>query len=408
MKLDFVSLAHPLRSLRLNLFLTAKNAKKTQSSQRKKRPICPRVRYTCQVEKGATAQVNTMQKTIFLVDDNGTNLSAAEDALEKQYRVITLSSAVKMFAVLEKITPDLILLDIEMPEMNGYQAMRQLKSNALHANIPVIFLTALIDDANEAHGIELGAVDFITKPFSEPVLLNRIKHHLYIDEIIRERTDHLVRLQNSIVFSLAEIVESRDACTGGHIERTTIYIDILINAMLESGVYAEEIRSWDLDSLISSARLHDVGKISISDTILNKQGPLTPEEFQVMQTHCAAGERIIGHMIRRTGEVEFLQKARLFAAYHHERWDGSGYPYKLKGTDIPLQGRIMAIVDVYDALTTARPYKKAMSNEEALSIIVSESDKHFDPKITKVFAGINDKIAAAATAADTHATHTGH
>jgi len=184
-----------------------------------------------------------MQKTIFVVDDNSTNLSAAEEVLEKQYRVITLSSAARMFAVLEKVTPDLILLDIEMPEVTGYEAMKQMKSNELHSNIPVIFLTALTDDANEAHGIELGAVDFITKPFSEVVLLNRIRHHLHLDEIIRERTAQLTRLQNSIVFTLANIVENRDANTGGHIERTTIYIKILVNAMIERGVYAEEILS---------------------------------------------------------------------------------------------------------------------------------------------------------------------
>jgi len=343
-----------------------------------------------------------MQKTIFVVDDSNTNLSVAEEALEKQYRVITLSSAARMFTVLEKITPDLILLDIEMPEMNGYEAMTQLKSNELHAKIPVIFLTSLSDDANEAHGIELGAVDFIAKPFSEAVLLNRIKHHLHIDEIIRERTAQLVRLQNSIVFTLADIVESRDANTGGHIERTTIYIEILIHAMGERGLYAEEMQSWNLESVISSARLHDVGKIAISDTILNKPGALTPEEFQMMKTHCEAGERIIGQMIHRTGEVEFLQNAKLSAAYHHERWDGSGYPYGLKGTDIPLHGRIMAIVDVYDALTTERPYKKAMTHEEALHIIEKESGKHFDPQITGVFSEINDQIAAAKEGGSRH------
>ena len=154
-----------------------------------------------------------MQKTIFVVDDSGTNLSMAEEALEKQYAVITLSSALKMFAILDKVTPDLILLDIEMPQMDGFEAMKRLKGHDLHAEIPVIFLTAMSDPSNEAHGIELGAVDFIAKPFSEPVLLNRIKYHLHVDELIRERTeqlrertDQLMRLQSSIVFTLADIV----------------------------------------------------------------------------------------------------------------------------------------------------------------------------------------------------------
>jgi len=336
-----------------------------------------------------------MQKNIFVVDDSSTNLSMAEEVLEKQYKVITLSSAARMFAVLEKMTPDLILLDIEMPEMNGYEAMRQLKSNELYAKIPVIFLTSLTDAADEAHGIELGAVDFITKPFSEPVLVNRIKNHLHIDEIIRERTAQLIRLQNSIVFTLANIVESRDANTGGHIERTTVYIDILIKGMFEHGLYVEEMSGWNLESVVSSARLHDVGKISISDTILNKPGPLTPEEFEIMKTHTSAGVKIIEQMIRRTGNVEFLQNAKLFAGYHHERWNGTGYPYGLKGLDIPLHGRILAFVDMYDALTTVRPYKQAMSHEAALRIIEEQSGEHFDPKIAEVFSAINERIAAA-------------
>ena len=333
-----------------------------------------------------------MHRTIFIVDDSGTNLSMAEEVLEKQYRVITLSSAEKMFAILEKVTPDLILLDIEMPGVNGFEAMIRLKSSDAHAAIPVIFLTALSDSAHEANGIELGAVDFIAKPFSAPVLLNRIKHHLHIDDLIRERTAQLVQLQNSIVFTLADIVESRDENTGGHIERTTGFIEILINAMLERGLYADEIRSWNLESVISSARLHDVGKVSIPDSILNKPGPLTDGESHTMKTHPSAGEKIIDQMMLRSGNVEFLRNAKLSAAYHHERWDGSGYPYGLKGTEIPLHGRIVAIVDVYDALTTERPYKNAFSHEEALRIIMDDAGGHFDPAIANIFFAVHERI----------------
>ena len=336
-----------------------------------------------------------MQKTIFVVDDNGTNLSMAENALEKQYRVITLASAERMFSLLEKVIPDLILLDIEMPEMNGFEAMKRLKANDSHAKIPVIFLTALTDAANEAYGIELGAVDFITKPFSEPVLLNRIKNHLHIDKLIRDRTEQLVRLQNGIVFTLANLVENRDTNTGGHIDRTTVYTRILIDAMMARGVYADEISDWDLESVISSARLHDIGKVSIPDSILNKPGPLTKEEFDTMKTHSTIGEQIIDQMASRTGESEFLRNAKMSAAYHHERWDGAGYPYGLKETDIPLHGRIMAVVDVYDALTSERPYKKALTDEEAVRIIMDGAGKHFDPNIAKVFYEIKDLIGEA-------------
>ena len=343
-----------------------------------------------------------MQKTVFVVDDNGTNLTKAEDALDKLYQIITLSSAAKMFSMLDRIKPDLILLDVEMPEIDGFEAMKRLKANSLYADIPVIFLTSLTDSVNEAHGIELGAVDFITKPFSEPVLVNRIKNHLQIDELIRERTEQLrerserlEKLQNGIVFAMADLVENRDTNTGGHIERTTVFIKLLIDAMGKHHGYKEEMQNWDLESVISSARLHDIGKISIPDSILNKPGSLTKEEFQTMKTHSALGEQIIEQMVSQTGEADFLNNAKLSAAYHHERWDGTGYPYGLSGTDIPLHGRIMAIVDVYDALTSDRPYKKAFSDEEALSIIMDGSGKHFDPEIVNVFCEIKNQIEVA-------------
>ena len=343
-----------------------------------------------------------MQKTVFVVDDNATNLSIAEGALESQYRVITLSSAVKMFAILEKIIPDLILLDIEMPEINGYDAMKQLRSDDTYAEIPVIFLTGLSDPVNEAYGIELGAADFIIKPFSVPVLLNRIKNHLDIDELIRkrteqlrERTEQLVRLQNGIVFAMADLVETRDQNTGGHIDRTTVYMKILIDALIAREVYIDEINEWDPASIVSSARLHDVGKIIIPDSILNKPGALTKEEFAVMKTHSSEGERIINQMVERTGEADFLNNAKLSAAYHHEKWDGTGYPHGIKGPETPLHGRIMAIVDVYDALTTERPYKKAFTNDEAVNIIMDGAGKHFDPKIAEVFLEIKEQFEAA-------------
>ncbi|MCL1848851.1 MAG: response regulator [Clostridiales bacterium] len=355
-----------------------------------------------------------MQKTIFIVDDNATNLTMAEEALEGLYQVITLSSAARMFTALAKVLPDLILLDIEMPETNGFEAMKRLKASDAYCEIPVIFLTGMSEPSNEAYGIELGAVDFIAKPFSKPVLLNRIRNHLHLDELIRERTEQLrerteqlrerttqlEKLQNSIVHTMADFVESRDTNTGGHIERTTVYIKILIEALTEHGVYAEEIGAWDLDSVISSARLHDVGKIKISDSILNKPGALTEEEYQMMQTHSMEAEQIINQMALRTGEESFLHNARLSAVYHHERWDGTGYPHGLQGEDIPLQGRIMALVDVYDALTSERPYKVAYSSDEAVQIILEEAGTHFDPYIVDVFVKIKGQFASARESLD--------
>jgi putative two-component system response regulator len=324
-------------------------------------------------------------KTIFVVDDSDTNLSAAESVLEDQYSVMTVPSAAKMFTLLEKIRPDLILLDIEMPEMNGMEALQCLKANCLYAGIPVIFLTAMTDDAVEAHGFELGAIDFIIKPFSAPVLLNRIKTHLKINALIHEKTTQLLRLQNGVVSVLADMVENRDQVTGCHIERTTTYIKILMDAMMERGIYTDEMRTWDMDMAAASARLHDIGKIAVSDTILNKPDKLTREEYEAIKIHTEEGEKIIDQIVTQAGEEAFLHHAKMFAGYHHERWDGLGYPYKLKEADIPLQGRLMAIADVYDALVSERPYKHAFTEAEAERIIMAEAGRHFDPYIAAVF-----------------------
>jgi len=333
-------------------------------------------------------------KTIFVVDDSDTNLSMVETALEKQYTVMTIPSAEGMFTLLGKITPDLILLDIEMPGMNGFDALHRLKENDLWAAIPIIFLTGRTDAAVEVQGFKLGAVDFITKPFSAPVLLNRIKTHLDIDEIIRERTAQLQRLQNSIISVLADMVENRDKGTGGHIERTSFYMQILIIEMKKRGVYADEINTWDIEKIILSARMHDLGKITITDSIINKPAKLTFDEFEIIKTHATEGERIINEIITQIGEGEFLRNARLFAGCHHERWDGTGYPHGLKGTEIPLQGRIMAIVDVYDALVSERPYKKAYTHKEAVDIIMRDSGTHYDPNIANVFFEVNELFMA--------------
>ena len=335
-----------------------------------------------------------MKKTIFVVDDNDTNLVSAEEALEELYRVMTLPSASKMFTLLEKIKPDMILLDIEMPEMDGFEALRQLKSNHIYSDIPIIFLTSMTDAAVEVRGFQLGVVDFINKPFSAPVLLNRIKTHLDIDGLIHERTAQLQQLQNAIVFGFADIVENRDLETGGHVERTSEYIRVLIDAMLERKIYDDELRAMNIESLVSSARLHDIGKISISDTILNKPGKLTDDEFAIMKTHPIKGEQIIDHIAAQTDNKDFLNNARLFSGNHHERWDGTGYPYGLKKTDIPLPGRLMAIVDVYDALISERPYKKGFTEQETLQIIMDGSGKHFDPIIADILYEVRDQFYA--------------
>jgi len=333
-------------------------------------------------------------KTIFIVDDSDTSLLLVKEALKDHYKVLTIPSSAKMFKLLEKITPDLILLDIEMPEMDGFETIRTLKANNLYKDIPVIFLTSYSEETIEILGFKLGVVDFILKPFSTPVLLNRIKTQLDIDTQIRDRTKKLRRLQTGIMTVLANVVEGRDKDTTGHNDRTAEYIKILIKAMEERGVYADEIRGWDIEKVIFSSRLHDMGKIIILDTILNKPGKLSDEEYERVKTHTTEGVRIIDKMIMKTGEEEFLSNAKLYAEYHHERWDGTGYPHGLKGTDIPLHGRIMAVVDTYDALVSKRPYKEAYTHEESVNIISKDSGRQFDPKIVEVFLEVQDQFKA--------------
>jgi len=307
--------------------------------------------------------------------------------------------------------------------MDGFEAMRLLKGDGRFSEIPILFLTSRDDPETEAHGFQLGAVDFISKPFSGIVLLNRVKTHLEIEGLIRDRTDMLMqrteklqKLQNSMISILANMVENRDKHTGRHVERTAKYIKILLDAMLERKVYSEDIGNWcfeevissarlhiigemfienkidpnNLESIILSTRLHDIGKITITDMILNKPGKLTVEEYEMMKTHAIEGEKIIDSIITESGNEVFLQNAKMFAGCHHERWDGTGYPRGLKGMDIPLQGRLMALADVYDALVSDRPYKSAFSHEEAVKIIKENRGSHFDPVIVDVFLDINN------------------
>ncbi|MCL1844776.1 MAG: response regulator [Defluviitaleaceae bacterium] len=334
-----------------------------------------------------------MRKTIFVVDDNDTNLSKAEESLEDIYDVMTIPSGARLFAILKKIRPHLILLDIEMPEMDGFQVLELLKSGREYDKIPVIFLTGMRDPEIEVRGFENGVVDFITKPFSTPVLLNRVKLHISVDLLVKEQTEKLEKNHQNMIFILAGVVEDRDSGTGGHIERTSEYVKVLVQEMQERGVYADEIGDWDLEMIGISATLHDIGKIGVSDTILNKPGKLTDEEFARMKDHASNGAAIIDRVIKRTavgGADEFLSRARAFAAHHHEKWDGSGYPDGLKGLNIPIEGRIMAIADVYDALISERPYKPKLSHEKAVEIIMRDSDKHFDPHIAEIFSEINE------------------
>jgi putative two-component system response regulator len=334
--------------------------------------------------------------------------------LLNDYDVFTVQSGQKLFGLLEKVHPDLILLDIEMPEMSGYEVIQQLKANERWNPIPVVFLTAKSDSGSELEGLTLGAVDYISKPFSPPLLLKRIELHLllesqnvklknyneHLQELVEEKTKTVVELQNAVLQTMAELVECRDDVTGGHIDRTQKYLRILVDALLEKGVCPKEDSILRDPFFIPSAQLHDVGKIAIRDSVLKKAGPLTKEEFEEMKTHSSFGVKVIEKIIEKIGtntsEKAFLEHAKLVAGAHPEKWDGSGYPAGLKGTEIPLHGRLMAIADVYDALISDRPYKKAFSHEEAVDIIAKGRGSHFDPELTDLFLSVSGRFDEAA------------
>ena len=347
------------------------------------------------------------RKTIFIVDDDMTNLTVGADTLSVLYNVFTFSSGKLLLKKLEKFIPDLILLDVDMPGMDGYEVIRQLKGNTGTSHIPVIFLTAKSDFESEMEGLSLGAIDYIFKPFSPPLLQKRIEIHLLVEsqktelqnfnmnlrEMVDAKTRTVVELQNAFLNTMIRLVDRRDDFTGCHIERTQRYMYILLSEMLYSDRYREEALSWDLDLVVHSAQLHDIGKIAIRDNILLKPGKLTDEEFDIIKTHTTIGEDAISEIERNTSEHMFLKYAKIFVATHHEKWDGSGYPRGLKGREIPLLGRVMAIVDVYDALISDRPYKKPFSHEEAVAIISAESGTHFDPDLVELFMSVEERLS---------------
>jgi len=357
--------------------------------------------------------MSLVKKTVIMVDDNITNLTIGYNILEPHYNVITLSSGTLLLKALEKKIPDLILLDVDMPDMSGFEAIKILKANENYSDIPIIFLTGKSDNTSELEGLSLGAVDYIIKPFSPPLLLKRIELHLLVlsqklevttqkqelerfnenlQQMVDEKTKTVVELQNTILSTMANLVESRDSVTGGHIERTQSYLRILLHAEWVDMAYWKEVSSWDVDILLQSAQLHDIGKISIDDHILRKPGRLTPDEYEKIKEHTVIGAKIIDGIKSKTTQQSFLEQARILAITHHEKWDGSGYPYGLKGEDIPLQGRLMAIADVYDALISDRPYKSAMTHETAVDVIKKETGKHFDPTLVMMFLSVADEF----------------
>lgn len=347
-------------------------------------------------------------KRLFLVDDNAVNLSVGKSVLQNKYTVVTMSSGEELLLMLDNTSADLILLDIEMPGMNGYEVIEKLKENPSTTDIPVIFLTGKNNPADELKGLSLGAVDYISKPFSPPLLLKRIDLHLLLEEqkkellnfnenlkeMVLERTKTIDEMQKAILLWAAELIEFRDDATGKHVERVQMYLKALLSEMTKSERYALKIAEWDvdIDLLLQSSALHDIGKIKIKDDILLKPARLTASEYERMKEHTVYGKILIGNLKNRLPDQKFLDYAQIMAFMHHERWDGSGYPRGLKGEEIPLQARLMALADVYDALISKRAYKEPYSHELALSIIERGKGTQFDPELVHLFMSVSDTL----------------
>jgi putative two-component system response regulator len=346
------------------------------------------------------------KKKVALVDDNPVNLKLARNTLMEQYSVYAVPSAEKLFQLLEQTIPDLILLDVLMPGISGYEAMATLKGNPRTAGIPVIFLTSKTDTVSELEGFSLGAIDYISKPFSPQLLLKRVEVHLLLEaqkaelknlndnlqRLVEEKTGEVLELQNAVLITMANLVECRDDVTGGHVERTERFLRILVEEMAAQGVNKDILDTWDINLFLQSSKLHDVGKISIRDSILLKPGPLTKEEFEEMKQHTVFGETVIEKIQQSARESVFLTHAKIMAGTHHEKWDGTGYPRGIAGSNIPLQGRLMAFVDVYDALVSDRPYKKAFPPEQAVKIIIEGCGTQFDPELKSVFLAASGRF----------------
>jgi len=343
--------------------------------------------------------------TVLVVDDTAANLILISDLLQTHCKVKVASSGLRALKIaFSELPPDLILLDIMMPDMDGYEVCRQLKANPATRDIPVIFLTAKTDTSDEQLGFELGAVDYITKPISPPIALARVKANLtlkassdflkdknvFLEQEVARRTAEVRDIQDVTILTMASLAETRDNETGNHIIRTQHYVKLLAQKLQKHPRFTHYLDDAMVDLLFKSAPLHDIGKIGIPDSVLLKPGKLTPEEFEVMKTHTTLGKLAIESAETRLGKhVPFLRCAKEIAYSHQEKWDGSGYPEGLAGDAIPVSARLMAIADVYDALISRRVYKPPFSHEAAMAIILEGRGVHFDPDVTDAFSQVH-------------------
>jgi len=350
--------------------------------------------------------------TILLVDDTPDNIALLSALLKDRYKVKIATNGVKALQVANVVPhPDLILLDVMMPEMDGHEACRRLKAAPETADIPVIFLTAKIQPEDEEMGLKLGAADYITKPISPPIVLARVATQLSLkkarhllkeqnrnlEQLVNERTRQLMQMQEAIILAMGSLAETRDNETGNHIRRTQAYVKALAEQLRDHPRFSSLLTDENIDLLYKSAPLHDIGKVGVPDRILLKPGKLGADEFDIMKLHTVYGrDAIIAVEKHLGGSNGFLAFAREIAYSHQEKWDGSGYPEGLAGDAIPVSARLMAVADVYDMLISRRVYKPAVGHEEALATMKQGRGSHFDPDIFDAFLRIEVRIRAIA------------
>ena len=318
--------------------------------------------------------------TILVADDSPQNIELLSRVLGQEYRIKVATSGEKALKIAySDEPPDLILLDIMMPDLSGLQVCQRIKANPDRRRIPIIFVTAMTTVEDESLGLAMGAVDYISKPISPPLVQARVRTHLALydqsrelERMVAQRTAELVATRQQIIRRLGRAAEFKDNETGNHVVRMS-HIARLVAQQAGLGPEAVQL-------VFQTAAMHDLGKIGVPDRILLKPGPLTEDEWVLMRQHAQIGADIIGRH-----ENELLATARAIALTHHEKWDGTGYPQGLKGEQIPLNGRIVAIADVFDALMTRRPYKPALPAAESLAIMAEQKGKHFDPMLLECF-----------------------
>ena len=341
------------------------------------------------------------KRTILIVDDVDFNRIILRDILEEEYEVVEAEDGIRaidyLFNAAEQ--PAIVLLDIMMPEMDGHEVLALMRGNPVTERVPVVFITAANASTHEVRGLQEGAQDYIAKPFNQEVVLARVRNlielNLYRQDLehqVQKRIAQLMRTRDNMLETMANMIECRNLESGQHVKRTSLLTELMVRTMQARGMYPEELDNEGGPMIIKAVPTHDIGKIGIPDDILLKPGRLTSDEFEVIQTHAALGSDIVRNMLDDDEDRAFFHHSYDICRHHHERWDGKGYPDHLAGTDIPLSARILAIVDVYDALISPRVYKPAMTHDEAKQIILNGSGTQFDPALVAVFSDLEQEF----------------